>query len=117
MATQADVRKISLALAGAFEEDGRFAFSVLRKGKPRSFAWVWLERLEPKKARVPNPAVLAIRISGEDEKDALIAGAPDVFFTEPHYNGYPAIMVRLKAVTLKELRGLLKSGWEHATAR
>ena len=55
MATQADVRRIALSFPGAQEGTDRFAFFVMDKGKPKGFAWVWLDRPEPKKARVPNP--------------------------------------------------------------
>jgi hypothetical protein len=111
MANQADVRRIALALPGAREEEGRFAFSVDHKGKPKGFCWVWLERHDPKKARVPNPEVIAIRVRDEGEKALLLAGDPEKFFTEPHYNGYPAVLVRLRAVRVPELRDLIGEAW------
>src|SRR5882672_1658923 len=55
MASQEDVRRIALSLPEAFQEDGGFAFAVLNKGKRKGFAWVWMERIVPKKPRVPNP--------------------------------------------------------------
>ncbi len=111
MATQNDVRRIALSLPGASEEKGRFAFSVENKGKAKGFAWVWLERHDPKQARVPNPEVLAVRVADQNEKAALLAGDPRKIFTEPHYNGYPAVLVRLKAVTKAELRELIVAAW------
>ncbi|MBA3264957.1 MAG: MmcQ/YjbR family DNA-binding protein [Nocardioidaceae bacterium] len=111
MADQADVRRIALSLPEMVEDEDRFAFSVPNKGKHKSTAWVWLERVSPKKARVPQPAVLAVRVPGEEEKQALIASDPHTFFTEPHYNGYPAILVRLDAVDLNELEELIKDAW------
>jgi hypothetical protein len=111
MATQNDVRRIALSLPGAREEKGRFAFSVENKGKLKGFAWVWLERVEPKKARVPCADVLAVRVRDQAEKAALLAGDPDRFFTEPHYNGFPAVLVRLKAVTRAQLRKMLVDAW------
>ena len=111
MATQADVRRIALSLPETEEEAGRFAFAVRNKGKLKGFAWVWLERVSPKKARVPNPAVLAVRVANEVEKDLLIKALPQKFFTEPHYNGYPAVLVRLAEVRVPELRGLLEEAW------
>lgn len=107
MATQADVRRIALALPDTQEVKGRFAFEVLVKGKAKGFAWVWLERLEPKKPRIPNPKVLAVRVANLGQKDAMIAAEPKKFFTEPHYNNYPAVLVRLQAVTVADLRELL----------
>jgi hypothetical protein len=112
MATQADVRRIALALPSVTESKDRFAFDVLTpSGKGKGIAWVWLERLEPKKARVPNPKVLAIRVADQGEKAMLLAADPDKFFTEDHYNGYPAVLVRLANVTVPELRKLISDAW------
>lgn len=111
MASQKDVRRIALALPGAREDDGHFAFTVLNKGKAKGFAWVWMERVVPRKPRVPNPAVLAVRVRDEGEKAMLLAGDPERFFTEPHYNGFPAVLVRLPAVTSAQLRQLLVDAW------
>lgn len=111
MAGQNDVRRIALSLPGVREEKGRFAFGVEHKGKLKGFAWVWLERLEAKKARVPCPDVLAVRVRDQVEKAALLAGDPELFFTEPHYNGFPAVLVRLSAVTRVQLRKLLVDAW------
>ena len=112
MATRADVRRIALSLADTVEATDRFAFSVMVKEKEKGFAWVWLERVDPKKARVPNPAVLAIRTGSVAERDTMIACDPEKFFTEPHYANYPAVLVRLAAVNARELRTLLESGRE-----
>jgi hypothetical protein len=109
MADLEDVRRIALSLPETAGEGT--GFGVMRGGKPRGFAWVWNERVEPKKPRVPNPEVIAIRTAGLDAKDALIALAPDKFFTEPHYNGYPAVLVRLANVEIDELEDLLIEGW------
>ena len=111
MATQADVRRIASKLPGVSEGTDRFGFSVLVKGKAKGFAWVWLERIEPKKARIPNPRVLAVRVANLAQKEALLAAEPVKFFTEPHYNGYPAILVRLDKVTSADLRILLEEAW------
>ena len=111
MATQADVRRIALSLPETEEADGRFAFSVRNKGKLKGFAWVWMERIEPKKPRVANPGMLAIRVANEGQKEALISAEPKKFFTEPHYAGFPAVLVRLAEVNARELRTLLEEGW------
>jgi hypothetical protein len=112
MATQSDVRRVALALPGTSESDVDFAFSVLVKGKWKGYAWVWKERVDPKKSRVPNPDVLAVRVANLGQKDALLAADKKKFFTEPHYNGFPAVLVRLKAVRVSDLRLLLKDAWE-----
>ncbi len=111
MATQADVRRIASALPHVVEAKDRFAFAVRVGAKDKGFAWVWLERLDPKKGRMPCPAVLAVRVHDEDEKLALLALDERKFFTEPHYHGYPAVLVRLKAVRSAELRRLLTNAW------
>jgi hypothetical protein len=107
VATQDDVRRLALALPATSE--GPDDFRILVEGK--GIAWVWLERVEPKKARVPNPTVVAIRVADESEKEALIDMDPAAFFTEPHYNGFPAILVRLEAVDLGMLEKLLRDAW------
>jgi hypothetical protein len=111
MATQDDVRRIALSLPETEEGTDRFAFSVWSKGKAKGFCWVWLERLEPKKARVPQPKVLGVRVANLDEKDILLSVDSEKFFTEPHYNGYPAVLVRLDAVDTDELETLLTHAW------
>jgi hypothetical protein len=117
MATQADVRRIALKLPGVTEEPGRFAFHVGTPGKQKHFVWVWLERLEPKKARVPNPAVIAVRVANELEKRALLSADDEKLFTEPHYNGYPAVMVRLPKVTTAELSLVIEEAWRCAAPK
>jgi hypothetical protein len=112
MATQADVRRIAMSLPGTEEEVGRFAFSVSVKGKHKGYAWVWLERLDPRKARVPNPSVLALRVANLGQKDLMLQAEPTKFFTEPHYNGYPAVLLRLSTVRAAELRTLLRDAWQ-----
>ena len=111
MATQADVRRIALSMAGAEEAGDRFAFSVPGKPKPKGFVWVWQERIEPKKARVPNPGVIAVRVANLSQKDLLLSAEPRKFFTEPHYNGYPAVLVRLDAVSVEDLEILIAEAW------
>lgn len=111
MATQADVRRIALALPGTEEKPGHFAFEVRNKGKLKGYAWVWMERLDPKKPRVPQPQVIALRVANLDDKEFLLALDPEKFFTEPHYHGFPAVLVRLPAVTARELKPLLTEAW------
>jgi hypothetical protein len=111
MADQGDVRRIALALPETSEEAGRFAFSVLNRGKQKGFVWSWLERVEPKKARVPRDDVVAVRVADQEEKELLLAADPAKFFTEPHYNGYPAVLVRLPAIGVEELEGLIVEAW------
>jgi hypothetical protein len=111
MADQQDVRSIALALPSTSERKNHFAFSVENKGKQKSFAWVWMERVTPKKPRAPRPDVLAVRVRDQAEKAALLAGDPERFFTEPHYDGFPAVLVRLARVNRAQLRKLLEDAW------
>ncbi len=111
MATQADVRRIALSLPETEETRDHFAFSVRNKGKSKGFVWVWMERVAPKKPRVPQPSVIAVRVASLDDKDFLLGLDPEKFFTEPHYNGFPAVLVRLPAVTARELKPLLTEAW------
>jgi hypothetical protein len=111
MATVDDLARIALALPETTGEAGRIAYGVINKGKSKGIAWVWLERIDPKKARVPNPAVIAIRVRNNAEKEMLIEAKPTKFFTEPHYNGFPAILVRLAEVEVGELEMLLLNAW------
>jgi hypothetical protein len=111
MATQADVRRIALSLPSVEEAPTGFAFSVPHKGKLKGFVWVWMERIDPKKPRVANASVVAIRVENVGQRDLMVATDPNKFFTEPHYNGFPAVLVRLPAVTTKDLKVLLADGW------
>jgi hypothetical protein len=111
MATQANVRRIAMALPGVEESNERFAFSVTNKGKSKGFVWLWMERVVPKKPRVPNPGVIAVRVANLGQKEALLSADPDKFFTEPHYNGFPAVLVRLKAVNVADLKVLIAEAW------
>jgi hypothetical protein len=111
MATEDDVRRLALALPATSEGDGRFAFSVENRGKAKGFAWVWMERVDPRKARVANPEVLAVRVANLGEKDLLLASDERVYFTEPHYNGFPAVLVRLAVIDVDELQELLTDAW------
>ena len=117
MATQADVKRIALKLPGAEQPPDHFAFAVPNKGKLKKFVWVWMERVTPKKPRVPNHEVIAVRVADLAEKERLIAAKPAACFTEPHYNGFPAVLVRLKAITAAELRPLITNAWRTQAPR
>jgi hypothetical protein len=113
VADRDDVVRIARSLPEVVVEgDGdRYALCVPRGGKHKGIAWTWMERVEPGRPRVPNPAVLAVRVENASEKEMLLAAGPDVFFTEPHYNGFPAVLVRLAAIGADELAELITDGW------
>lgn len=100
MPTQDDVRRIALALP-----------DVRNGAKLKDFAWVWQERIDPKQPRIPNAEVLAIGVAGADAREAILASNSEVYFTEPQYNGFPAVLVRLARIDLVELEELLVDGW------
>ena len=60
---------------------------------------------------MPNPEVLAVRVASLAEKEELLAADPEKFFTEPHYNGFPAVLVRLPAIDVGELAELIVDAW------
>lgn len=111
MADQDDVRRIALSLPETEETGDRFAFSVRNKGKLKRFVWVWMERLEAKKPRVPNPDVVAVRVANLEEKDLLLSMDEVRFFTEPHYDNFPAILARLPEIDADHLEELISDAW------
>ena len=111
VATHEDVRRIVAALPDTVVAADHFAVSVRAGAKEKGLAWVWQERVHPKRGRVPNPDVLAIRVADEGEKWALVAADPVIYFTEDHYNGFPAVLVRLRAIDVDELSELLVDAW------
>lgn len=111
MVHEHDVRRIALTLPDVDEEDSSFHFRAGKTG----FAWPYPERVHPKKPRVTRLDIFVVRVSGEDDKQALLAGEPEKFFTTDHYNGYPAVMVRLEAIDIEELIELLTDAHKAAT--
>jgi hypothetical protein len=55
--------------------------------------------------------VLAVRVASLAEKEEPLAADPEKFFTEPHYNGFPAVLVRLPAIDAGELAELITDAW------
>lgn len=117
MATLDDVRSIALALPDTHEGvDGHRGGATWRT---RAGAFVWergasqadvaaLEKL----GRVwPDGAVVGVRTDGVDEKEALLETYPDAFFTIPHFDGFPAVLVRLDAVGADHLREIVTDAW------
>ena len=113
MATQDDVRRICLALPGVSEDPDAFGFSV-RGGR---FVWLWPERVDPRKKKVPNPDVIVVPVSDLEEKRALLASDPTTFFTTDHYDGYKAVLVRLSAADPVVLAEVLTDAWRTRAPR
>jgi hypothetical protein len=113
MPTQDDVRRIALSLPGTIEDPNAFKFRV--DGK--LFVWAWLERVDPRRARVPSSDVIAVRVADDEEKQALLALDQAVFFTEPHYDGYNAVLVRLAAIDPELLTAVITAAWRCRASR
>jgi len=107
MADEHDVERIALSLPETSRREGEFRFFVCDK----AFAWSYMERVDPKRPRVRRSDVLAVRVDGEERKDALLATAPGTYFITDHYLGYPAILVRLPVIGTGELEELLTDAW------
>jgi hypothetical protein len=112
MATWEDVGRIARGLPEVTEENGRGqpAWQVGKKG----FAWERPLRkgdLEALGERAPAGPVLCAYVPDVGVKDALIADDPAVFFTTPHFNGFPAILVELDRIDLPTLDEVLTEAW------
>jgi hypothetical protein len=107
MADADDVRRLALALPHVEEiESEGFDFRVGNKG----FVWSWPER-RPGKPRLIRTDVAVLFVGDEAEKQALLLGEPDVFFTAPGYDGSPLVMLRLAEVDVARLQELMTDAW------
>jgi hypothetical protein len=59
----------------------------------------------------PDGPILAVRVEDLGEKEALLAAQPRAFFTIPHFDGFPAVLIQLRKVTKKALRDTITDGW------
>ena len=64
-----------------------------------------------------NPDALVVRVIDLADRDALLKSDPDVFFITPHYQGYPALLVRLEAVEEEMLGELIEDAWRIQAAK
>ena len=99
MATEDDVRDIALSLPQVSEEHwyGTPGYKVAGKGFLR--------------LRTEAEGGLVVFVPDLGEKEALLAANSEAYYTTPHYDGYPAILVNLAAVDLNELRELILESW------
>ncbi|GAA5184784.1 MmcQ/YjbR family DNA-binding protein [Rugosimonospora acidiphila] len=112
MATWDDVRRIALALPETTERESR-GCAQWRVGD-KGFVW---ERpltgrdLTALGTSAPTGPVLAARVPDLGAKEALIADDENVYFTTPHFNGYPVVLVRLDRIPAAELKELIVEAW------
>ena len=59
----------------------------------------------------PEGDILGVRVSDEGVKFALIADEPGVYFTTPHFDGYPAVLVRLAEIAVRDLVEVITEAW------
>jgi hypothetical protein len=113
MATWEDVRRLALALPETSEKSS-YGQTMAWQVKDKTFAWERPLRksdLEALGDSAPTGPILGARVPDEGAKEALIADDPAVYFTTPHFRGYPAILVQLDRIDLEELEELLVEGW------
>jgi hypothetical protein len=112
VANWGDVRRLALAMPLAEERLAR----EKRQWRVKEKLFVWerpLRRsdLEALGDSAPSGPILGARIEHLVAKDALLADDPDVFFTTPHFVGYPAVLVRLEGIGLEDLEELIVEAW------
>src|SRR5664279_4120205 len=107
MADADDLRRLARALPHVVEipSDG-FDFRVAGKG----FVWSYPERL-PGRPRTIRTDIAVLFVGDEDEKQALLLGEPDLFFTAPGYRDEALVMLRLAKVGVERLTELVTDAW------
>jgi hypothetical protein len=113
MATWSDVRRLALALPGTSQErsSGGNAYWIVNR---KSFAWERPLRrsdLAALGADAPAGPILGVHTDGLEMKSLLLASDPGVFFTTPHFDGYPAVLIQLKKIATKQLKEVLLEAW------
>lgn len=113
MATWADVRRIAGALP---EVDEQVMADGSSRWRVRKTLFVWerpLRRgdLEALGEQAPDDPPLAARVADLGVRAALIAEQPNVFFTIPHFEGYPAVLARLDRLSSADLDELVVEAW------
>jgi hypothetical protein len=107
VADAGDVRRLATSLPHVVEiPSAGFDFRVGGKG----FVWSYPER-EPGKPRVIRTDIAVLFVGDEDEKQALLLGEPELFFTAPGYREEPLVMVRLERVSVERLTELVTDAW------
>ena len=113
MATWRDVQRLALTLPGTVEETtsgGNRAWTVNKKfvAWERPLRKADLNALGP---AAPTGAILGVRTPDLEMKEVLLASNPSVYFTTPHFDGYPAVLIRLGKIGTQELKQVLIEAW------
>jgi hypothetical protein len=112
MATWDDVRRIALGLPETDEHISRG--NRHWRVKEKLFVWERPLRTSDLKAlgdAAPDGAILGARVEHLGAKEALLADDPDLYFTTPHFDGYPAILVVLDRIGPDDLREVIVEAW------
>ena len=112
MSSWDDVRRLALSLPEAEERESRGRIQWRVRGK--LFVWERPLRTSDLRAlgdRAPDGPILGARVEHLIAKEALLADDPAVYFTTPHFEGYPAVLVRLEVIEPDELEELVVEAW------
>jgi hypothetical protein len=113
MADADDVRRLALGLSHVEEIDSDgFDFRVGGKG----FVWSYPEH-RPGQRRVIRTDIAVLYVGDEAEKQALLLGEPEMFFTAPGYDGWPLVLLRLAHVDVERLAELVTDAWRMRAPR
>ena len=112
MATWDDVGRLALELPETSEGVSR----DLRRWLVKDKGFVWERPLrradyEALGDAAPDGPILGARVEHLVAKEALLADDPGVYFTTPHFDGYPAVLVRLEQIGLEDLREVIVEAW------
>lgn len=110
--TWEDVSRIALALPEASERISR----DMRQWRVNEKLFVWERPLRAREiealgAAAPDGPILGARVEHLGAKEALLADDPSVFFTTPHFDGHPSILVRLHRIALEGLDEMIVEAW------
>src|SRR5215213_9400195 len=112
MAAWNDVDRIALELPATSAGTSYGNRAWLVKGK--AFAWERPLRRSDRDALgagAPDGLILGARVEHVVAKEALLVDDPGVYFTTPHFDGYPAVLVRLERISAEDLEELLAEAW------
>jgi hypothetical protein len=117
MASWEDVAKI----AGALPEVAESTTYGNRDWKVRKKTFAWDRPLRKKEVEAlggfepegaaPTGEILAVRVADEEAKQALVSSEPEIYFTTSHFDGYPAVLIRIDRIGRAELEEVVIEAW------